>query len=109
MSTEHVGYLNDDSFITEIETSAIPVMIDFFATWCGPCTAMAPVLEEFAREQSGKVKVFKMNVDENPRTPAKYGVRGIPTIILFSGGKEVNKIVGMAPKEHLENMLKSAS
>jgi thioredoxin 1 len=109
MSTEHIGYLSDDSFTAEIESAEIPVMIDFYATWCGPCTAMAPVLEEFAREHSGKVKVFKMNVDENPRTPAKYGVRGIPTIILFSGGKEVNKIVGMAPKEHLENMLKSVS
>ncbi|MBW1644840.1 MAG: thioredoxin [Deltaproteobacteria bacterium] len=108
MAGEFVEYLNDDNFATTIEESEVPVLVDFFATWCGPCTAMAPVLEEFAREQQGKVKVFKINVDENPRTPAKYGVRGIPTLILFSKGKEVDKLVGMAPKEHLETMLAKA-
>ncbi len=108
MSAELIGHLNDDNFTTEIEQAEVPVLIDFYATWCGPCTAMAPVLEEFAREQEGKVKIFKINVDENPKTPAKYGVRGIPTLILFAKGKEVNKIVGMTPKDHLEKMLDSA-
>ncbi len=108
MAGELIEYLNDDNFAPTIENASVPVLVDFFATWCGPCTAMAPVLEEFAREQQDKVKVFKLNVDENPRTPAKYGVRGIPTLILFSQGKEVDKIVGMAPKDHLENMLAKA-
>ena len=105
MAGEFIEYLNDDNFTTTIEKSENPVLVDFFATWCGPCTAMEPVLEEFAKEQQDKVKVFKINVDENPRTPAKYGVRGIPTLILFSKGKELDKIVGMAPKDHLEKML----
>jgi len=95
----------DAEFAQLLENSELPILIDFYATWCGPCAAIAPILDEFAAENSDKVKVVKLNVDENPKTPAQYGVRGIPTLILFNQGKEVEKIVGMTSKENLEAML----
>jgi thioredoxin 1 len=95
----------DAEFAQLLEKSELPILIDFYATWCGPCAAIAPILDEFAAENSDKVKVVKLNVDENPKTPAQYGVRGIPTLILFNQGKEVEKIVGMTSKENLEAML----
>jgi thioredoxin 1 len=101
----NVTQVTDESFAELLENSELPIMIDFFATWCGPCKAIAPILDEFAGENQGKVKVVKLNVDENPRTPAKYGVRGIPTLILFNQGKEIDKIVGMTSKENLQAML----
>src|SRR4249920_344291 len=79
--------VSDDTFDAEVLKSATPVLIDFWAPWCAPCRAIAPVVEELAREYAGKVKIVKMNVDENPRTPQKYGVRGIPNLILFQGGQ----------------------
>ncbi len=97
--------ITDAEFAQLLESSELPILIDFYATWCGPCTAIAPILDEFAAENAGKVKVVKLNVDENPRTPAKYGVRGIPTLILFNNGKEIDKIVGLTSKENLEAML----
>ncbi len=103
--SDNVTIVNDDSFAEILKTSDTPVLIDFFATWCGPCTAIAPILDEFAGENSDRVKVVKLNVDENPRTPAKFGIRGIPTLILFNQGKEVDKIVGMTTKDALEKML----
>ncbi len=105
--SDNITVVNDDSFAEILNTSETPVLIDFFATWCGPCTAIAPILDEFAGENSDSIKVVKLNVDENPRTPAKYGVRGIPTLILFNQGKEVDKIVGMTSKDALEKMLAS--
>jgi len=101
----NVTQVTDESFAELLNSSELPIMIDFFATWCGPCKAIAPILDEFASENQGKVKVVKLNVDENPRTPAKYGVRGIPTLILFNQGKEIDKIVGMTSKDNLEAML----
>lgn len=102
---DNITQVTDESFAELLEKSDTPVLIDFFATWCGPCAAMTPILDEFAGENSDKLKVVKLNVDENPKTPAKYGVRGIPTLILFNQGKEVDKVVGMTSKDNLEKML----
>jgi thioredoxin 1 len=91
----------DDSFDREVLQSATPVLIDFWAPWCAPCRAIAPVVEELAREYEGKLKVVKMNVDENPQTPSRYGVRGIPNLILFQGGQVKEQIIGAVPKTQL--------
>ncbi len=93
--------VSDESFEREVLQSPTPVLIDFWAPWCGPCRAIAPVVEELAREYAGKLKVVKMNVDDNPRTPTKYGVRGIPNLIVFEGGQLREQIVGAVPKAQL--------
>ena len=80
--------------------------MDFWASWCGPCRAIAPIFEELSREYVGKVKFAKVNVDENPKTPSSYGVRGIPTMIIFKGGKVVDQVVGSVPRTQLENVIK---
>jgi thioredoxin 1 len=97
----NVTAIADDSFEREVLQSATPVLIDFWAPWCAPCRAIAPVVDEIAREYAGKLKVVKMNVDENPRTPSRYGVRGIPNLILFQGGQVKEQIVGAVPKSQL--------
>ncbi|RME16139.1 MAG: thioredoxin [Bdellovibrio sp.] len=99
--------VTDNNFEEEVLKSTSPVMVDFWAPWCGPCQALGPVLEEIAGELKDKVKILKMNVDENPHTPAKYGIRGIPTMILFKDGKEVEKIVGNQPKDNIMAILES--
>ena len=91
----------DDSFDREVLQSPTPVLIDFWAPWCAPCRAIAPVVEELAKEYDGRLKVMKMNVDDNPQTPARYGVRGIPNLILFQGGAVKEQIVGAVPKAQL--------
>jgi thioredoxin len=91
----------DDSFDREVLASATPVLIDFWAPWCAPCRAIAPLVEELAQEYAGKLKVVKMNVDDNPRTPSRYGVRGIPNLILFQGGQVKEQIIGAVPKSQL--------
>jgi thioredoxin 1 len=97
----NVTAIADDSFEREVLQSATPVLIDFWAPWCAPCRAIAPVVDEIAREYAGKLKVVKMNVDENPRTPSRYGVRGIPNLILFQGGQVKEQIIGAVPKSQL--------
>jgi len=93
--------VSDTTFDQEVLKSSVPVLIDFWAPWCGPCKAIAPVVEELAGAYNGRLKVVKMNVDDNPQTPSKYGVRGIPNLILFKGGNVADQIIGAAPKAHL--------
>ncbi len=98
---------NDSSFDKDVLQSDLPVLVDFWAEWCGPCRALAPKLEEIAKEFAGKIKVLKVDIDQNPDTPAKYGIRGVPTLILFQDGKEVEQIVGNHPKEQISSMIRS--
>ncbi len=93
--------VSDESFEREVLQSGTPVLIDFWAPWCAPCRAIAPVVEEVARDYAGKLKVVKMNVDDNPRTPTRYGVRGIPNLIMFQNGEVKEQIVGAVPKVQL--------
>ena len=93
----------DQNFETEVLKSEIPVLVDFFAVWCGPCQMMAPVIEEMAKELEGKVKIGKMKVDENPQTAEKYSIMSIPTLILFRGGEPVKTLTGFRSKEDILN------
>lgn len=99
--SENINAVSDATFESEVLKSPVPVLIDFWAPWCGPCKAIAPIVDELAGEYAGKLKIVKMNVDENPRTPAQYGVRGIPNLILFKDGTVQQQIVGAVPKAHL--------
>ena len=101
MAAENIVQVSDDTFESEVIQSSVPVLIDFWAPWCGPCRAIAPIVDQLADEYAGKLKIVKMNVDDNPRTPANYGVRGIPNLILFKNGKVEQQIVGAVPKAHL--------
>jgi len=102
--SEHVLNVNDSDFSKEILESDIPVLVDFWTSWCGPCQAIAPVIEELAKEYEGKIKVVKINVEENPQTPRQYSVRGIPTLILFKRGSVLDQVVGVVPKGKLRQM-----
>ncbi len=108
MASENVKTLTDSSFDAEVLKSTEPVLVDFWATWCGPCRAVAPVVDALAKDYAGKVKVGKMDVDSNPQVPTKYGVMSIPTLLLFKGGKVVGQIVGAVPRPKLEDMIKKA-
>ena len=98
--------VSDDNFESEIVNSEIPSMVDFWAEWCGPCKKVGPVVEELAAEYEGKIKIAKMDVDSNRQTPAKFGIRNIPTLILFKGGEVVTTIVGAQTKTSIEEELK---
>ena len=93
--------VNEESFNKEVLESAIPVLVDFWAAWCGPCRAIAPIVEQIAGEHSGRLKVVKLDVDENGEVSIRYGVMNIPTLLLFKGGKVVERIVGAMPKPAL--------
>lgn len=108
MASEKIITVTDDSFEAEVLNADKPTLIDFWASWCAPCKAISPIVDELAAEYEGKVKVAKMNVDENPMTPSKFGVRGIPTLILFKDGKVADQKVGAVPKAQLADMLKKA-
>jgi thioredoxin 1 len=100
--------VNDKNFTAEVLQSDIPVLVDFWATWCGPCRAISPIVEDLAKEFSGRIKITKLNVDENPSTPSQYGVRGIPALILFKEGKVLDQIIGSVPKARLKALIEKA-
>ena len=97
--------VTDATFEANVLKSSLPVLIDFWARWCGPCRAMGPVIDELAAEYEGKVVIAKMNVDENPATPSKYGIRAIPTLILFKDGEVVEQITGAVSKSSIKDMI----
>jgi thioredoxin 1 len=103
--SEHLVQVTDSDFEQQILQSDKPVLVDFWAAWCGPCRTVGPVVEELAGEYAGKIKVAKLNVDENKETPTKYGIRGIPTLILFKDGQVVDQIVGAVPKSRIKELL----
>jgi len=105
MTVTHPLHVSDDEFAVEIEQHQGLAIVDFWATWCGPCQMIAPVLEQLAQEYDGKVKVAKMDVDANPKTPMRFNVRSIPTLLFFKGGKPVDTVVGAVPKGYLVNKL----
>jgi len=100
--------VSDATFDTEVRKSDIPVVVDFWAEWCGPCRQIGPALEELASEFKGRVKIVKVNVDENPDSPATLGVRGIPALFMFKGGSVVSSKIGAAPKAALKSWIESA-
>jgi len=102
-----IVYVTDDSFEGDVLKSDLPVLIDYWAEWCGPCKMIAPILEEIASEYDGRVQVAKLNIDENPATPPKFGIRGIPTLMLFKGGEVEATKVGALSKSQLTAFLDS--
>ncbi len=100
-TTDGIAHVTDDSFDKEVLQADGPVLVDYWAEWCGPCKMIAPVLEEIAKEYGGKVKIAKLNIDENPGTPPKYGIRGIPTLMVFKGGNVEATKVGALSKSQL--------
>ncbi len=105
--SEHIHHVTDDTFEAEVLQAQNPVLVDYWAEWCGPCKAIAPTLEEVAKEYSGKLKVAKVNVDENQEIPRKYGIRGIPTLMLFKNGNIEATKVGALSKSQLTAFLDS--
>jgi thioredoxin 1 len=107
IQSEHIHHVTDDTFEAEVLQAQSPVLVDYWAEWCGPCKAIAPTLEEVAKEYSGKLKIAKVNVDENQEIPKKYGIRGIPTLMLFKNGEMVETKVGALSKSQLTAFLDS--
>jgi thioredoxin 1 len=105
--SDKIIHLTDDTFETEVINSDGPVLVDYWADWCGPCKMIAPILDEIADEYADRVKIAKLNIDENPATPPKYGIRGIPTLMLFKGGNVEATKVGAVSKSQLTAFLDS--
>ena len=103
--SENIHEFTDQSFDTDVVQAELPVLIDFWAVWCGPCKAIAPTIEEIAGDYAGKVKVGKLNVDKNQNTAMQYGVRSIPTLLIMKNGEVVSQIVGAVPKENITKAL----
>lgn len=99
--------VSDSTFEASVLKSDLPVLVDFWAPWCGPCRAVGPIVDEVAGEFAGRVRVFKMNVDENPATPTKFGIRAIPTLIVFKNGEAVEQRTGALPKDQIVQLLES--
>ncbi len=108
MASPSVLTVTDADFDDKVLKAAVPVLVDFWAEWCGPCRMIAPMVDEVAVAFAGKAVVAKMNVDENPQTPARFGVRGIPNLKLFKGGALVDEVVGAVPRQKIEEMLRKA-
>ncbi len=105
--SEHIHHITDDSFKSEVLESSVPVLVDYWAEWCGPCKMIAPILDEVAKEYAGKLKVAKLNIDENQKTPGEFGIRGIPTLMLFKGGNVEATKVGAVSKSQLTAFIDS--
>ena len=105
--SEHIHYITDDTFEAEVLQSQQPVLVDYWAEWCGPCKMIAPILDDIAREYAGKLKVAKVNIDDNQATPAKFGIRGIPTLMLFKNGNVEATKVGALSKSQLAAFIDS--
>ena len=105
--SEHIHYVTDSNFEAEVLQAPTPVLVDYWAEWCGPCKMIAPILDDVAKEYAGKLKVAKLNIDENPDTPAKFGIRGIPTLMLFKGGNVEATKVGALSKSQLTAFIDS--
>ena len=103
--SENIMTVSDSSFESDVLKSDMPVLVDFWAEWCGPCKMIAPTMEAIARDYSGRLRVAKLNVDENNSTPERYGVRGIPTLLLFKGGQVKDQLVGNHPRSNIERLL----
>lgn len=108
MLNDKVIHVSDSEFEAEVVESEIPCLVDFWAPWCGPCKAIGPVIDELASEFDGKAKITKMNVDDNPATPGKFGIRAIPTLILFKNGEVVDQITGAVGKSQLQDLINKA-
>jgi thioredoxin 1 len=108
MASADVVHFKDSTFQSEVLKSDIPVLVDFWAVWCGPCKAIAPLVDELATQYKGKVKIGKMDVDNEQQVPQQFGIRSIPTLLVFKGGRVVDTIIGAVPKSKIEESLKKA-
>jgi thioredoxin 1 len=105
--SEHITHVSDASFDAEVKNASIPTLVDFWAEWCGPCKMIAPILDDIAKEYAGRIKVTKLNIDDNPATPGEFGIRGIPTLLLFKNGAVEAQKVGAMSKSQLTAFIDS--